>query len=651
MTVVGLYADGAANLDSTIGLVEGMQLLQSLDPASVHRLDCVLVDVRTNAETTLKKAAALNGLVPIIALVERDCPFPAGYPFGCYLHDHTTVIELGSSLFWHRVNDTIATYTAPLRDNALVHPIYSLFQEIVNHSSDWIFVKDLEHRFLLASDNFATLAGLPLDQIIGKNDLQIGNSPEHVYGDSKTKFPGFWPQDDAVTQSGKISIEENPHWDLYSRSERFRRTIRVPLKDHKGIVYALLVCSQDITDQRKKESLLEDRTKMLDRVTREKQSAEQSRQIAEEAVEAKAKFLAAASHDLRQPLHAMGLFLDILNTCIKGDKEQHLVQQIKRSCAALNGLFNGCLDISRLDAGVIDRVDENFYASSFIENLSDEFREQANEKQLDYRFKVDESIMLTDSMLLARVVRNLVNNAINNTETGQVLISCTKGENKIQLSVIDTGIGIPELEQKRIFHEFHQVDSRQQRHGNGLGLGLAIVKRLCELLEIELSLISESGKGSSFSLSIPSGDQSRIIEEKSTANPPSLEGARVLIIDDDPSIRQGMEVLLQAYCCETVSSADVHGAMDALSAKNMVPNVIVADYHLGGGVCGARAVDEIRDALGIQIPAVMITGDTSEESERDAIKHSLLILHKPVSSEVLLSTIAYELSQSTSFVH
>jgi len=646
MPVVGFYTDSTSDFDKTSGTNQRIQKLHSLELSVLHQCDCVLVDVRSNTEAVLGRASALNGVIPVIALANHDTAFPIGYPFDCAVEDHITPIELDGSLFWHRVDNVVANFRNPMNLSSKVQPVFQLFQQIVDHSSDWIFIKDLDHRFLLASENFANLAGLSVSEILGKNDLEIGHSPAHVFGDGTPKFPGFWNLDDESTNSGRQTEEENPHWDCFSKTERVRLTIRVPLKDHKGRVYALLVCSQDITDQRKNELLLEERTEMLDRVTREKQSAEASRLVAEEAVKAKAKFLAAASHDLRQPLHAMGLFLDILNTRMNGDKDQHLVHQLKQSCAALNGLFNGCLDISRLDAGVIEREDENFCAAEFIKTLSDEFRQQALEKNLDYRYEVDDSVLLTDSMLLTRVVRNLVNNAINNTEQGHILLRCIKFDGRVRLSVIDTGIGIPEQEQEYIYQEFHQVDARQARHGKGLGLGLAIVKRLCNLLDLDLELVSKPGQGASFSLSIALGSRDKIISENVTDSSPSLEGARVLIIDDDPSIRLGMEVLLRSNDCDVVSGSDVQSVLRVLEERNMVPNVIVADYHLGSEITGASAIEQIRLVFGSRIPAVMVTGDTAEACKRDARMQSLLMLNKPVDSDVLLATIAKKLKQT-----
>lgn len=645
MSVVGIFSDDTAKLGEDIAMVDGLRVLRSLTPHLLKPIDCLLVDVRFDAESTLKKVQMLNGQYPVIALSNKHTRFPAAYPFGCHLHDHTTPEELGSPLFWHRVSSAIDRCRAPLSQSNIGQYQYALLQAIVDHSSDWIFVKDLEHRFLVASESFARVAGYALEDLIGKDDLEIGNSPKHVLGDPDSNYKGFWPQDDAVTQSGNISIEENPHWDLYSDSERYRRTIRVPLKGHTGEVYALLVSSQDVTDEMKKEALLADRTKMLDIVTAEKQLAEKSQKIAEEAVAAKARFLAAASHDLRQPLHAMGLFLDILNTRMVGDKDQHLVQQIKNSCAALSSLFNGCLDISRLDAGVIERLDTDFTAVEFIESLSDEFRQQAKERQLDYQYDVDDSVLKTDSMLLARIVRNLVNNAIDNTSHGQVLIRCKRTDAFAQLSIIDTGSGIPEQDQKLIFQEFHQLDGTRVRHGKGLGLGLAIVKRLCDLLEIKLELNSEADKGSSFTLYIPIGKTENIVFPASTGELPSLRGTKLVIIDDDPSILIGMEVLLHTYGCETIVGPDAPTVINACRSENSLPDVIIADYHLGTGGSGTRAVDDIRDALGYPIPAVLVTGDTSDESEQDAADRSMKILFKPVASETLIATIAGELTR------
>lgn len=262
-----------------------------------------------------------------------------------------------------------------------------------------------------------------------------------------------------------------------------------------------------------------------------------------------------------------------------------------------------------------------------------------------YSFEIDDSVVDTDPMLLGRIFRNLVNNAIQNTESGGVTIQCRRTAKAVMLSVADTGKGIPEEEKLRIFSEFHQVDSQDARQGLGLGLGLSIVKRLCELLGIELTLKSSLGKGSVFTLAIPLGLADNICSHAEVENKLNLEGARVLIIDDDKHIRQGMETLLQAVGCETVSAADARLAISSLHSAKRPPSIIVADFHLANGKTGTMAIGEIRQEFGSAIPAVLVTGDTTIESEQEAARHSLNILHKPVSSDLLLSTISHELQQ------
>ncbi|MFK7890994.1 MAG: ATP-binding protein [Granulosicoccus sp.] len=640
---VGLYVHASSDWMDAQRSINGWKLVHCLESDDIAAVDWLLLDVRFEARKVLQSLALWPQTVPLIALADIHQVPDEEYPHGCHLHDHVSCAELGSPLFWYKLKRARESFTAPLQLTDVSTPAYGLFQDIVNHSSDWIFLKDLEHRFLLASDSFARSAGLELRELLGKDDLQIGNSLEHVLGNPDKGWKGFWPQDDEVTQSGQLSVEENPHWDLYSKEERYLRTIRAPLKNAKGDVYALLVCSQDITDQKKNESLLEERTAMLARVTEEKRRADINRSRAEKAVAAKSKFLAAASHDLRQPLHAMGLFLDVLSNRVKGRPEQELVEQLQRSCSTLKNLFNGCLDISRLDAGIVERKDEDFRVLSYLEDTSQELHEQAREKGLNYTFASDDSVVRSDPLLLGRIFRNLVNNAIQNTEQGIVSVHCAHEGERIALAVSDTGKGIPDAEKSRIFNEFHQVDSSNARMGRGLGLGLAIVKRLCELLEIGIELESQVGKGSTFKLLISKGTESDIVVEQGPSEILELQGACVVIIDDDRYIRHGMETLLQTCGCQTISAAGACLAIEHVRSAGMAPDIIVADYHLSDEGTGADAIRRFRETWNKAIPAILVTGDTTVNSEEETDADSLRILHKPVSTELLLSTIASEL--------
>ena len=189
-----------------------------------------------------------------------------------------------SSAWWLEIESKITPSSFMSRFwNISRTPIFSAIQALVDYSSDWIIVKDLDHRFLLVSDAFAEEAGLSSDEIIGKNDLEIGNTPIEVFGDPETGWKGFWPQDDEVTRSGILSVEDNPNWTLYSDTPRYKRTLRVPLTNENGEVYALLVCCQDITEQKQNEVMLRERTEMLARVTSEKKKADDNRRVADGA--------------------------------------------------------------------------------------------------------------------------------------------------------------------------------------------------------------------------------------------------------------------------------------------------------------------------------------------------------------------------------
>lgn len=631
-----------SSLDQLQDKLDGASVLDSLADDRLAGISCIIADIRHDARQVLSDCHHAAGLLPVIALADLHQSFPPDYPFGTHVADVTNSVELGEPLFWHRVAKARQSYEQPLTINDMGSPVYRVFQAIAAQSSDWILIKDLQHRFIVAGDNFAEAAGVSVKNIIGRNDLEIGSSPVFVKGDIESGIPGFWPQDKEVTDSGEPAVEETPKWQLYSDEARYRRTFRVPLKNPAGRVFALLVCSQDITEQVNNEQLLAERTSMLVQVTEEKTQAETNRRLAEDAVAAKTRFLAAASHDLRQPLHAMGLFLSSLENRVTGSREQHLVQQIKQSCTSLSALFNGCLDISRLDAGVIERRLEHFSVSVFLMKMNEEFQGQTREKSLEYLMDTDDATIESDKVLLTRIVRNLFTNAVQNTDEGQVQVSCRRFGERVNLSVIDTGCGISEEECERIFNEFHQVEAVDSRQGRGMGLGLSIVERLCKLLDINVKLDSQPGKGSRFTLSIPAGHPDKITPRK-PAQPVSVpDHIVVLILENDEHIRYGMEVLLQSYGCETLCAADVKTAIDVLNASEPIPDVILADYHLSGNMTGTRAILELRDHLGRDIPALLVTGDTSTESEREAARYHLQLLYKPVDSDKLMAAINAE---------
>ena len=620
--------------------------LRSLVSTDMQGISCIVVDIRFDAELVLSRCRDISTKIPLIVLASTNQTFDDAYPYGAYVSDVTTIKEYGTAVFKQRVKQAIEHYRVPISSKDVNSPVYAVFQAIANRASEWIFLKDLDHRFIVAGENFANVAGVQLSDIIGRDDLEIGNVEDEVVGSLVQGKRGFWSRDDDVTTTGISTVEYNPEWRLYSSDARHRRTYRVALKNPADEIFGLLVCSRDVTEQVHNSQLLSERTMMLKQVMDEKARADLNRQIAEDAVDAKTRFMATASHDLRQPLHAIGLFLDSLEKRVAGTAEHPLVHQIQQSCASLNALVAGCLDVSRLDAGADQRHMEHLSAANFLSNFTEEFRHLATEKSLEYNLIVDDSVCYSDQDLLSRVVRNLYVNALQNTQSGFITIKCHQQGANIQLRVKDSGCGIAADELDHVFQEFHQIDAAKSRQERGVGLGLSIVKRLSDLLDIGVELESEPGKGSCFVLTIPQGCAEKVqfqpIEERASV-PDNL---RVLIIEDDPYVLHGMEVFLESCGCQLLCANDLQSAIALLDERGSLPDIIVADYHLGGDSTGIDAIQACREKIGAQLPALLVTGDTSSDSARDAALHHLPVLHKPVNTDELLAMINDEVCQS-----
>jgi len=268
--LLGIYADSSAPWLTSLANDPQQRFITELSADALAGCDCLLVDIRHRQQDILHTLAQLKLSVPIVAVVTPEHDFPSDYPFGCTIQDLVTTTEIGTPLFWQRIRHAVSIFRAPLQVELTQTPMYSLLQSLVDYSSDWIILKDLDHRFVLASDAFVQHTGYSLEELVGKNDLDIGSSEADVFGDPETGSVGFWAQDDAVTQSGEIAIELNPSWTLFSERPRYKRTLRIPLKNSSGEVYGLLVCAHDITEQKQNELMLRERTEMLARVTAEK---------------------------------------------------------------------------------------------------------------------------------------------------------------------------------------------------------------------------------------------------------------------------------------------------------------------------------------------------------------------------------------------
>ncbi len=358
---------------------------------------------------------------------------------------------------------------------------------------------------------------------------------------------------------------------------------------------------------------------------------------------AKSRFLASASHDLRQPLHALGFFVDALpeHTAPAG---MPVVDNIKRSLAAMEDLFNALLDVSRLDAGVVETHTATVPVAPLLERVRFEFEPQARQKGLSLTIMPTRALVHSDPALLERIVRNFVSNAVRYTDQGGIVIGCRRRGPKVRIDVLDSGRGIPADQHHAIFQEFCQLDNPERDRRNGLGLGLAIVERVAKLLNHAIELRSIVGRGSRFSVAVPHGRAEDLVAASPEPIQPLLDsdvaGTLVLLIDDELTVREGMQDQMRRWRCEVISA----GSGDEIIAKTadlqQPPDLIVSDYRLRGDENGIRLVARLREEFNAEIPALIVTGDTGPDRLREARASGLHILHKPVNPARLRALIA-----------
>jgi signal transduction histidine kinase len=384
----------------------------------------------------------------------------------------------------------------------------------------------------------------------------------------------------------------------------------------------------------------------------EKLAADAARREAEIANRAKTQFFTAASHDLRQPLHAMGLFAEALRQRVHEPEVAQLVNSINESVDALEGLFSELLDITRIDSGGIEVHDQHFEVGDILRKLRLHFEPAAFEKGLALRLRGGQRVVFADPLLVERILRNLVSNAIRYTDDGSVLVSCRQRAGRIVLQVWDSGPGIRDAEQQKIFDEFYQVPhtgavSPEQR--KGLGLGLAIVKRLAALMKAPLTMSSRVGHGTVFTLELPVGRTPRAPAQVLPGKGPvgiTLAGRLIVVVEDEPAVRAGLEVLLKGWGAEIAAFDSVaESARWAQSCDPAVvkPDLLIVDYRLEEGHTGVDAIRALRERFGAAVPAIVVTGSTMTGHDKDAQTHDFHLLIKPVVPNKLRAMIAFKL--------
>lgn len=383
---------------------------------------------------------------------------------------------------------------------------------------------------------------------------------------------------------------------------------------------------------------------LVEQLRRQKAYSENLRQQAELANREKSRFLAAASHDLRQPLQALTLFSEALSVRAQDPDVRQLVQQIEKSVHALGDMFNELLDLSRLDAGMLAPNRQHFALQPLLDRLYVDFAPLAHSKGLACEIPAagalpaDETVIHSDPFLLERILRNLLSNAVRYTDTGSVTLRCIRTEEALRFEVADTGIGIREEVIPHIFEEYFQADNPNRDRRKGLGLGLAIVRRIEPLLECRVEVQSKPGRGSVFGFSVPLGDAARQAHPFAiTQSRHDLNGTVVALVEDDPDIRRMTAELMTQWGCRVFAAelpAEVVGEMELHGQR---PGLLICDYRLPQGMTAVHAIDQMRKLWGKDIPAMVLTGDTAPEVLHEIKGSDAMLLHKPVAPARLRS--------------
>jgi signal transduction histidine kinase/ActR/RegA family two-component response regulator len=367
---------------------------------------------------------------------------------------------------------------------------------------------------------------------------------------------------------------------------------------------------------------------------------QEQKEIAERAVQLKTRFLASASHDLRQPMHAISLYLDGLAEVDLPERVREAISDAKVCAHDMNDMFRSLLDISRLDAQQAIPTLSSFGMESLLSRVEKEFQPLAASRGVKLKVRPCLDHVYSDPVMVERIVLNLVSNAVRHTPGGRVLVACRVRGRALRVAVYDTGPGIPESQQQAIFEEFYRLDtSRPQDNTGGVGLGLAIVRRLSQSLHLRIIVRSTPGRGSMFAVDLP---LVHVAHKRAVAprGGPKLAGRQVIVVDDEVSILRAASFILESSGCEVIAARSGREALMLLANCTRVPDFLVCDYELKGEQTGAEVIRQLREEFNCDIPAMLVTGNTSGGgAERSARELAIPVLYKPLEAHALRSAL------------
>jgi PAS domain S-box-containing protein len=477
-----------------------------------------------------------------------------------------------------------------------------------------VLVLDHEARITLVNPYFESLTAYKANEVIGLDwfDTFI---PENERSSIRAFF--FDVMSKGINEGYVNAIVTK------SGDQRMIQWHSKTMEDADGSIIGLLSTGYDVTEQEAAAVTLREAKDEADRANR-----------------IKTRFLAAASHDLRQPLQSVGLYLSILSRLLDHPKAQDVGDKMRNSLDTMGEILDVLLDISKLESGSIEAQPREFPLQQLLDQIAADNFPFAEKRGLALHIEPTSLIVKSDPVLLRRIIENFVGNALRYTESGKVSIACRSNGENVRIDVSDTGLGIPQDALETIFEEYFQLDNPVRDRSKGLGLGLAIVKHIARLLDHSLDVQSVPGQGSTFSVSLPKvgvGIEAETLPLRPAAITRTDHAVTVLIIDDDPAIIDATAMFLE------IEGFDVHTAVsgdDALTKieDGLRPDVVVSDYRLPG-LNGVEVVRRIRNLAGDDVPTIIMTGDTSAQEISSANLMRCIVLHKPIKSERLISII------------
>lgn len=354
---------------------------------------------------------------------------------------------------------------------------------------------------------------------------------------------------------------------------------------------------------------------------------------AEEANKVKSRFLAAASHDLRQPIHAISLFSTALQNRVKKGENANLVSKIQSSLGSLGGMLDGLLDMSRIENEAIVPQSHDFSVQEILDEIKTEYEAAATAKNLKLTVVDSSAVLHSDQALLSRIIGNFVTNAIRYTEQGRVLVGCRHYAERLRLEVWDTGRGMSSEDVENVFDPYQRLDGARKHAAEGLGLGLAIADGLAQLLDHPLMVRSKLGAGSLFAIEIPKGELAsdfRKIKTPVQTYDEVFHGNTILVVDDDETVLDGMNTVLSDWGCQVVGVSSTGEALDAAQGLGENLDVVISDFHLSADETGIGLLEKMKEGLGRNVPAIIISGDTQPERRREIETAGYFLLTKPI---------------------